>query len=147
MRAQPLAKLFIGTCTLDTSDKDLYQAAAEELARGSADPGLLAKAFAESGGNSAGTEALYLKLRVKELKHLSAAREMVAISEARRNAADKKANEERIKAKAEEAEWAKKTFVGKAWALFLGVWGFLFLADNAIQAIRWILGYGWSRLW
>lgn len=55
---------------MQTSDNDkrLYAAVAEEIAQGVVDPGIWTKAFAQSGGGEPATKALYIEIRVSELR-------------------------------------------------------------------------------
>jgi len=53
---------------VDTTDKELYAIAAREVAQGTIDQGLWGKAFADSAGQKPAAEALYLKMRVSELR-------------------------------------------------------------------------------
>jgi hypothetical protein len=50
------------------SDEHFYQQAAEEMRIGTADPGLALKAFAKGGGDERKSHAVYLELRVAQLK-------------------------------------------------------------------------------
>lgn len=49
-------------------DEHLYEQAALELAQQSPKPGVMAKAFSEAGGDVARAQALYIRLRVDQLK-------------------------------------------------------------------------------
>lgn len=51
-------------------DEHFYEIAAEEVRRSGPITGLLAKAFAETDGDKQKAEALYLRLRVDQLKKL-----------------------------------------------------------------------------
>jgi len=70
----------------NTEDKDLYGIVAQEVRNGVVDSGLHAKAFAESGGNQQAAEALYLKLRVQDLKEQHAQHKRHKFVEAKKKA-------------------------------------------------------------
>lgn len=80
----------LGLDPVSTSSDDreelIYSIAASELSSRQAKPGLMAQAFAESGGNEQASAALYINLRASQLRRewAALAREEKAIRRAER---------------------------------------------------------------
>lgn len=63
----------IWTGGASTADSELYAQVVQEVAQGTIDPGLMAKAMAQTAGDVVKAQALYLKMRVTQLKEYARA--------------------------------------------------------------------------
>ena len=68
---------------VDLNDRELYARVSQEIGNGNMDSGLWTKAFADSRGRNDEAKALYLKMRVLDLKQQASAQSSVLRIEAK----------------------------------------------------------------
>jgi hypothetical protein len=119
----------------DTNDKAHYAAVARELSEGKIDAGLMTKAFAESNGNKPLSEALYLKMRVAELRQAQKILEHHRAKNLRHASAWEKEKRQKAEREKEEEEYKKMGFAGKSWHWFKMLWAALFVLSFLFKLV------------